>query len=94
MTDESDSGERRTQRLEIKLTAISKQLENMPNMIELAILKAIKAQKRLCDDERRAEAPATPPAPVASNIWASHAGKIIAALLTVLTGLLAASLAK
>jgi hypothetical protein len=84
-----DSGERRTQRLEIKLAKIIEQIDNMPGVIELTVIKAINAHHDSCKKSRPSLSPDK-----SANIWAGHAGKIIAGLLTALTTLLAFALTR
>jgi hypothetical protein len=61
MVDENDSGERRIHKLEMDITkAVSEMtsaIDRMPLKLEISLMKAIKAQKKECDEERERSAP-------------------------------------
>lgn len=85
--DHEDSGERRFHELDLKLTkAVSEMrssIERMPLELKIAMMEAIQAQKKECDKEHKS----------VSSVWAGHAGKIIAALMAVITALMITSMA-
>jgi hypothetical protein len=90
--DDLESGEKRLRDMEIALTkavsSMTSSIENMPNTIELIVIKAINTHYDNCKT-RLSISPTK-----STSIWASHAGKIIAALLAALTSLLGYALTK
>jgi hypothetical protein len=88
MHDELESGERRAHELEVQFTKalgeINGKLDAMPGAIELATVKAVKKHEdRLHVDQPKKDV----------SVWSGHAGKIIVALMGVITAMMIASMA-